>query len=129
MCLSKKSYIPRIALRDMTVYKTILRESSDGKYKSLFMEAPVRLNQSYTGKFKKFSNIFRSLFSRFVMDGFIHSYTSISCARVSKMLHTYHYVLSTPVIVECLIPKGTIYFIGKRDEIASRKLKYIEIIK
>ena len=33
------------------------------------------------------------------------------------------------VLVKCIIPRGTLYFIGDSKDIASRKLKYVEILK
>lgn len=53
--------------------------------------------------------------------GYIHSFNSLERAKK---------VLNSPniCIVECIIPIGTLYWIGDDCDIASRKLRYNKII-
>lgn len=125
----KKSYIPRIALRDITTYKVVYKTSTFKKetFCTPYRDCLVRLNQTYTGEFIRPFGFLKSLFEECLEDGFIHSCSKIDRAIIFKCRlnsETLHY----NEVVECIIPKGTIYFIGKYNDIASRKLKYIKII-
>lgn len=126
MCLIKKSKIPRIALKDITVYKSV--DNQYGKLYTIITEDLVELGKTYKGIFRKsefnqdFLNprtLLSSLFSKYVTTGYIHSYISLKRSIAEWRYNT---------IVECIIPRGTLYFIGTNNEIASRKLKYVKII-
>ena len=43
------------------------------------------------------------------------------------MVITHSFFNKANMIVKYIIPKGTLYFIGEDREIASRKLKYVEL--
>lgn len=131
MCLYKKSYIPRIALRDITTYKVVYNYSTSDEdtFYTCYIDNPIKLNQTYTGKFEQFHiyGLLKSFFKENISDGFIHSYSEVHTAYLCKYnfmcYHPYNYK-----IVECVIPAGTLYFIGRYNEIASRRLKYIKTI-
>ena len=128
MCLIKLSKIPRIATNDIVVYKLVLMDDEKVNNHSLctpYMYIPINLGEIARAKGLNIFEIFFSLFSRYIEKGFIHSYQRLNVARI-------HYRLLNNMmpakIVRCVIPKGTLYFIGEDEEIASRKLLYVEII-
>lgn len=120
MCLYKKSRVPRIAMRDITVYKIVITKNH--KYVTLFRNYEIELGKTYKGIFYGDNIIIElilSLLYHAIFDGYIHSY----CKLEKWMFKPHH------TIMKCVIPRGTLYFIGDDNDIASRKLKYIEVIK
>lgn len=129
MCLTKKSFIPRIALRNKVTYKWCI--NSNEELITYFRKEKVKLGKVYTGEFQKFYKgsildfIIESLLSTFISDGFIHSFNNLKSAYIhAPIYHSY----DTLNLVKCTIPKFTLYFIGKDGEIASRKLRYDKIL-
>lgn len=117
--------IPRIALKDIVVYKKLVRDSKDNLFTPVICDC-VKLGYTYKGIFgisndelKNSRNLIFSLFSKYITSGYIHSYTDKYYAACKH----------SGYLVKCIIPKGTLYFIGYNFDIASRKLKYVEIIK
>ncbi len=138
MCLEKKSRIPRIATKDIIVYKILIP-----KYHELFTpyyNDNIEIGKTYKGTFSRYSiwikhkpraftnNIICFLislfFSKIISSGYIHSYNNYNIIFNTNNWFYGNYYL----IVKCIIPKGTLYFIGKDGDIASRKLKYVKII-
>lgn len=125
MCLTKKSMIPRIALKDIVVYKILINDSKGNLFTPIVCDN-VKLGYTYKGMFgisnnelRNPRNLISSLFSKYITSGYIHSHTDEFYAACRYTGH----------LVKCIIPKGTLYFIGNDLDIASRKLKYVEIIK
>lgn len=125
MCLTKKNIIPRIALKDIVVYK-YLKRNEEGELCTIFTDNVVKIGGIYKGEFNYYdysglpsssSNFIESLFSKVIDTGYIHSYV------ISENM------FANKVCVKCIIPRGTLYFIGKDKDIASRKLKYVNIEK
>lgn len=125
MCLVKKSMLPRIALKDITVYKVIIQDKESGKLYTPVTGDIVEIGKTYKGKFKEFDTLdfysesptyIKSLISDSIDTGYIHSNKYISKR-------------NDRIQVLCIIPKGTLYFIGTCNDYASRKLKYVKIIK
>lgn len=125
MCLEKKSLIPRIALKDIVVYKAL--NNFDGALSTKITKNTIKLGVTYKGIFRAGiytyykcnpRSLISSLFNRFITSGYIHSYP-------------YKEIVEDiwgDTIVECIIPKGTLYFIGKNGDVASRRIKYIKVI-
>lgn len=115
MCLSiKGSRIPKIATRDIVVYKLFdPLELGKGKLVSPFTRFDFGL--FCHGKVLKASKITISDIKRIIKyhiigNGFIHCFTHSLSNRV-----------------KCIIPKGTLYYIDKYgDEICARKLEIID---
>lgn len=131
MCLYKLNKIPRIALKDKFVYKLIYKDFYGFK-RTIAQKEFIKLGETYKGVFKedyKFYNYFiknkilsflYSLFcSKTITSGYIHSFLSYKDA-----LNIFKFTNGREILVKCIIPKGTIYFLGKHNDIASRKLKY-----
>ena len=123
MCLVKKSKIPRITLKNIIVYKVLRAFELDNKkyYETFFRNFQVSLNCTYTGKFNRYDSFYESFKSPWINSGYIHSFNSLDRAKE---------ISSNPdiCIVKCIIPIGTLYWIGDDCDIASRKLKYKEVI-
>ena len=116
-------------------------------YKLLFEPKTGPLTSPYysdtiweTGLIKKASRFFRPLpkaiklrggYSYYELrHGYLHSYGRVDVAenwlslfQVAGM-HTFYN--GRYVVYKAIIPKGTVYYEGERDELASRKLKLIE---
>ena len=122
MCLVKKSFIPRIALYPKRVYKLINRiyniKKKNYDYITPYAHYPIKIGETYIGEFK-YSTLTGSFTASTLNDGYIHCFKDLKSARNSK-------IFGRPV--ECIIPAGTLYWIGVGGEIATRKLKYIKLV-
>lgn len=115
--------IPRIAKKDIVVYKWLTKRY-DKLYTPIY-DSEVEIGKTYKGIFSSDIDgipecFISSLFRHWIGSGYIHSYSKPKDKE---------YLKSNDVSVKCIIPKGTLYFIGDSGDIASRKLKYVEIIE
>lgn len=123
MCLNLKSAytMPRIAFKDIKCYKKIII-NSDGDLLTPFRYAKIKIGEQYRSRLRK-CNLW---IDARIEDG-LHSVSSVESAR-----NIDHYLEEKQVIVECIIPKFSIYYKGMFCDLiayASNKLKYIEIVK
>ena len=118
MCLLKKHKLPYITIFPKTVYKILEPIDGVNTFKTPYMRFTVKLGETYKGIFR-YNNIFKIIKLRFINDGFIHSYDNILDAELNNA-GLYN-------IIKCIIPPFTLYYKGFNHDIASRKLKYIEI--
>lgn len=111
MCLYKKHYLPKIASKDILVYKA-LTERSDRCMVTPYMRMPIKFNIiTKAGK----EGFWESVFDLYIVNsGFIHSYTDLPTARINEN--------RADTIFKAIIPKGSLYYIGEKNEIASTKL-------
>ena len=111
MCLYKKHYLPKIAFRDIHVYK-VLTEISNCCMVTPYIKMPIKFNTIIkAGK----EGFWESIFDTWAVNrGFIHSYTDLFAARINENRHD--------TIFKAIIPKGSLYYIGGKNEIASTKL-------
>ena len=120
MCLIKKSWIPRIALRNKKVYKYAILHNLH--YYTPYMRKLIKF-PIYKGEFVYNHNLFKSLFTKYIGDGYIHVFDNYEYAkRDAQFLSN---IGEKSVILTCIIPKFTIYFIGNDHDIATRKIKYL----
>lgn len=126
MCLFKVSKIPKITLKPKTVYK-IVSKSYNNEYYTYFMEDKVNLGKTYSGKFFKL-DVFSFLFSKYIDSGFIHSYSERNNLELT-ILEYKEQTSQKLSLIKCTIPRFTLYYEGYADEVASRRLKYVEEIK
>lgn len=119
MCLVKLHKYPKITIFPKTVYK-VIHVSSDGKFLTPYRAYSVELGKTYTGKFMWRRTFKNTIHTNFIEDGFIHAYTTIEDAITEKLSLGDISIR----IVKCRIPAFTYYYIGKHNDIASRKLKY-----
>lgn len=129
MCLSytiktHPGYMPKVAKKNIICYK-ILIEDEEGKYSSpIYNKKKWEIGKTYTNKQK------RCDFAGAVYGGFYHTYVNKEKAKeASKRCHG-----NKSHVVKCIIPKGTMYFVGNVNYsrirgYASRTLKIEEILK
>lgn len=129
MCLQKLKRLPRIATKDIEVYKIVyIPDKFPDELWTIFRNYQVEIGKTYKGQGLKIKGLIKSLFTKMIKAGYIHSFSEYS---KTIMVISYPYSFfknnKTATIVKCIIPKGTLYFIGCNGEIASRKLKYVEL--
>lgn len=122
MCLVKKSIFPKFTLKDKVVYKIVYLNSL-GAYISPFRYDLIELNKEYKGEWLNF-NLVTSFFTFEIHDGYIHSIKTLKDA----IHYTRDHLLSPAYILKAVIPKYTLYWEGIDNDIASRKIKYINEI-
>lgn len=111
MCLYKKHFLPKRATKDISVYKA-LTEIPNSCMVTPYMKMPIKFDTVIkAGK----EGFWKSIFDTWTVGrGFIHSYTDLFIARINENRHD--------TIFKAIIPKGSLYYIGERNEIASTKL-------
>ena len=120
MCLylNKLGLLPRIALRNIKCYK-VLNETKHSKltfYNTPYQGTTIEIGNTYTSALKKYGNN--------IGEG-LHSFKSTERINIVTMDCRH------PVIVECIIPRWSIYYKGDyygRVSYASNKLTYLKII-
>lgn len=138
MCLTKTKRLPRIVIKDIVVYKVLLEVN--GNLLTPYQNYPIEMGKTYTGSFEdcyvsaprllnksyfryKIYHYICSIFSKNITGGYIHSFYDEQAAKICSKYWCPTYV------VKCVIPKGSIYFIGENGrECASIKLRYDEIV-
>ena len=134
MCL--RAYIPRIAITDIVVYKTVkllgttpLEKGllvSRFQYESLIQHAVFRDGDLLIGKWKDEEsksvlwNCILNLTKGEITSGYIHAFlTELRALYEARLIR-----IERRKVLKCIIPRGTIYYIDKRSgTIASRKLQ------
>ena len=118
MCLYSNTSIPKIAKKDIIVYKQLKRYK--GKYKTTFytpyMGYKMEEGIHYFQTNKKFTiKNTLSIFGKYSIERGLHSYTNLNVAKQSLLMNE--------IIVEMVIPRGSEYFENKQDkEIVSDNL-------
>ena len=92
-------------------------------YISPFRRDLIELNKEYKGEWLNF-NLVTSFLTFEIHDGYIHSIKTLKDA----ICYTRDHLLSPAYILKAVIPKYTLYWEGVDNEIASRKIKYINEI-
>lgn len=120
MCLSlySKYDTAKIAEKNMVVYKHIIKTTNslnEEVYESSYQHTPVKLNELYSSELiKEYNEVFKGL----------HSFNELNSANHAAMEYK-------EVVVECIIPKGSRYFIGQFQNVvayASDQLIYKKIL-
>jgi hypothetical protein len=120
MCLTLKSKrtLPRISFRDKVVYKLLVPDSQlKDVYRTPFYNSLIEIGQTVESKLIKKGN--------YVNEG-IHSMISLE----QVMTSFYMGATADYIIVKCIVPKFTMYYLGdfRGTSIASKKLIYKEIV-
>ena len=123
MCLRKFKKLPRIATKDIEVYKIVqISDKFPNELWTTFRNYQVEIGKTYKGQDLRIKGLIKSLFiKRLKWDIF----TLFECIYFNTYGH--FFFNKANMIVKYIIPKGTLYFIGEDREIASRKLKYVEL--
>lgn len=125
MCLVKKSIFPRFTLKDKIVYKIIYENNILGTvYRTPYQHQVITFNKEYKGEWF-YDDLIESLFASEISEGYIHSIKDLKTAKqYIKNMKFYHPLY----IVKAVIPKYTLYWEGVDNDIASRRIKYIDKI-
>ena len=140
MCLflKKENELINLAKKDIPCYKLLSRRKSDDGTTHLrtpFMQDEVDYGITVKAKGEHGTTIEfsdweegRFEFSRKLMgEGFIHTFKTIEDADITLLSHDY--AIYNPVLVKCVIPKGTWYYEGEFEytgsvSYASKSLRY-----
>lgn len=130
MCLYTKQICPIKAKKDIVCYKYVL--SADSSYGSEYitpiMDMPIDIGKTYKAVcIPKHGPIVGKrcikpyeLFS--IAEGYIHCYASKVVFMTSTKKPIGH-------IIECIIPKGTLYYISyDKKQIAAKEIRTIKLI-
>lgn len=124
MCLYSKTRIPKIATKDIEVYKVIMQKY-DEKLVTPYLGYQVSkiMKTSFRKCIKAILNMYYNLlFEKYEIDyGFIHSHKSLQSAQFMRSSLQYHNLGVTYKIIRGIIPKGSIYY-EDMDTYCSNKL-------
>ncbi len=119
MCLYSKTNIPKIAKKDIKVYKIL--HSYKGKFLTPYRGYRMEEGYHYMQTGKKFG-IKRNRYYGFFIGMGLHAFTTLKEAQMK-----YSYLFEYAIIVEMIVPKGSEYFINPTDkEICSDNLIWYE---
>lgn len=124
MCLIKKSIFPRFTLKDKIVYKIVYKSNILGTvYRTPYQYQVIIFNKEYKGEWF-YDGLLETLFCSKITEGYIHSIKTLKDA----IRYTRDHLFSPAYILKAVIPKHTLYWEGVDNDIASRKIKYIDEI-
>ena len=121
MFLRTKQRLPKIAWKPITTYKVIYSRNS--LLLTLYRDYPIQIGNTYKETLR---NIFKSrkhIYSHYNMNKGLHSFTSKYFAIVIAQNNK-----CNRIVIECVIPKFSLYWIGNNYDIVSNKLKYIKTL-
>lgn len=124
MCLTTKQKWPKIAWKPITTYKVVYTPDGHLPFLTLFQCSPIRIGRTYKETLR---NIFRSRkkFSKgYEMYFGLHSYINEDFSRSIARCYEDH----GTKIIECTVPRFSLYWIGENIDIVSNKLKYVKIL-
>jgi len=134
---------PLIAEKDITVYKVVenlkvidLLFFKIITARTIYRRSKIRLGKTYKSELEYYTNIFKR--NGTVEEG-LHSFVNLKdCYYIVPNICSYNITDSQTTyfafyfIIECIIPKGSEYYVGVFDtipSIASSKLKYVRIVE
>lgn len=144
MCLYTKQICPLRAKKDIVCYKWVEEATApifneiktDAKYLTPFYHMPIDVGKTYTvEETKKKSTDMSIIAANYynargvykVEDGYIHCFTKVLYAETAITFNTSAFGQH---IIECIIPKGTLYYIEvSKKEIAAKEIHTIRLIK
>lgn len=122
MCLTTKQKWPKIAWKPITTYKVVYSPDGYQPFLTLFQCSPIRIGGTYKETLRNIFGNRKKLFAGYEMSFGLHSYTTEYQSRVIA-----HYYKSYGArVVECVIPRFSLYWIGNMKDIVSNKLKYVK---
>jgi DNA polymerase II large subunit len=112
-------YIPFVAKEDIMVYKLVNDPNNDSYY-----EAPYQCGYIYDSPILEADLVIDPYWPE--VDNGIHAFTNLDRAKVLKYETA---VIPNPRIIECVIPKGSQYFYGRKEDIVTNCLIFWEELK
>ena len=129
MCLQTNQKWPKIAWKPITTYKVVYGYKNP--YKTMYQREKIQIGQTYK---ESVDDILKSRYSfmDIVEDKKFYNFNQglHSCTKkdIAKDIAEYFDVLYPTNIVECTIPRFSLYWIGNNGDIVSNKLKYVKIL-
>ena len=123
MCLTTSQKWPKVAWRPITTYKVVYSPDYYPMFITLVQCFPILIGNTYKEALR---NIFRSRkkFSKgYEIYCGLHSYTNEDFSKSIARCYEDH----DTKVVECIIPRFSLYWIGIDNDIVSNKLKYVKI--
>jgi hypothetical protein len=127
MCLTTKQKWPKIAWRPITVYKVVYK--NENSYKTVYQGATIHIGKTYR------ESVFNMLKNRqsFIYEckkyyEFYEGLHSVTEKDSAQTIANYFDVLYLTEVVECTIPRFSLYWIRNNNYIVSNKLKYVKIL-
>lgn len=122
MCLIKKYWIPLFSFKNKKAYKLVFKNLENNTYSTLVVKYPIKLGELYKGEWGTSNPLLVSL-RMSITSSYIHCFKELTTALWCYANVAYN----TPMcIIEVLIPKYTLYWVGKHGDIAVRKAKYVK---
>ena len=124
MCLLTKQKWPKIAWKPITTYKVVYSLGYYPVFLTLFQCVPILIGETYKETLR---NIFRSREKgpvNYAMYKGLHSNTR----KYQSEIIAYYYENYNTKVVECIIPRFSLYWIGNNNDIVSNKLKYAKTL-
>jgi len=113
MCLFKSHKLPKIAWKPITCYKVVIPCCCGTCFYTPYTNTLCDLNEPIKHSVKSIG-----LFKRTLKGEVVHAYTNYHCASIEHS----SFNNETAKIVECVIPRFTIYWLGGWGEIGARRL-------
>ena len=118
MCLIKLHRFPKISFKPVKVYKVFYNYEGDGYYTPYLFEGPLKTGDTIKAKCNIFTNFYRIFFGEFIDKEVVHAF-------ISKTIAIERFPFTRAVVLECIIPKFTLYWYGTEGEIAARKMEIL----
>ena len=116
MCLIKLRKFPKISFKPIKVYK-VFYEQEDGYYTPYLFKGPLKTGDTIKSKCNIFRSFYRIFFGECIDKEAVHAFTTKTFAE-AKFRN-----FSKTAILECIIPRFTLYWYGTEGEIAARKIQ------
>ena len=129
MCLITEQKWPKIAWKPITTYKVVYGYRD--YYKTVYQKANIQISKTYR---ESVYNILRNRdYSLHIDEGkkyydFHEGLHSVTEKNTAESIAKYFDVLYPTEVVECKIPRFSLYWIGNNNDIVSNKLKYVKIL-
>ena len=127
MCLVKSHKFPKRAKEDIICFKKLLCDN--GSFFIYFIGEPITspIQKGKSNKISQFIRIFKSLFIKYITNGFVHVYSN-RCENIMNVLLNTTSENTTYFI--CKIPKGAFYYQNENyTELAATRIQYLIRVK
>ena len=129
MCLTTKQKWPKIAWKPITTYKVVYGHGNP--YRTMYQRAKIQIGKTYKESVHDIlqrrdcsTNIYENKKYYAFHEG-LHSVTE---KLATKHIAEYFSAVYSTEVVECVIPRFSLYWVGMDNDIVSNKLKYVKIL-
>lgn len=124
MCLITKQKWPKIAWKPIKVYKVVYTGYNQLWFTTLYMGAVIKLGITYKTTLFDILRSRKKHVNQYKITVGLHSYTELSLAEAIFELDQCY----KTKIIECEIPRFSLYWIGENYDSVSNKLKYVKTL-